>query len=99
MKEMKDPYSIIQMPWITEKTLDARRVSDGDDRRQQNSNRLEFIVRRESTKPQIRAAVESLLDVKVAKVNTKITRTGKHASMRLAEGYDAEEAALKLGAF
>lgn len=99
MKEMKDPYSIIQMPWITEKTLDARRVSDGDDRRQQNSNRLEFIVRRESTKPQIRAAVESLLDVKVAKVNTKITRTGKHASVRLAEGYDAEEAALKLGAF
>jgi hypothetical protein len=25
--------------------------------------------------------------------------TGKHASVRLAEGYDAEEAALKLGAF
>ncbi len=99
MKEMKNPYSIIQMPWITEKTLDARRVSDGDDRRQQNSNRLEFIVRRESTKPQIKAAVEALLDVKVAKVNTKITRTGKHASVRLAEGYDAEEAALKLGAF
>jgi hypothetical protein len=40
-----------------------------------------------------------LLDVKVAKVNTKITITGKHASIRLAEGYDAEEAALKLGAF
>ena len=39
------------------------------------------------------------LDVKVAKVNTRITRTGKHASVRLADGYDAEEAALKLGAF
>ena len=96
---MKDPYSIIQMPWITEKTLEARRISDGDDPSQQNNNRLEFIVRRESTKPQIKAAVESLLDVKVAKVNTRITRTGKHASVRLADGYDAEEAALKLGAF
>ena len=60
---------------------------------------IEFIVRRESTKTQIREAVEKLLDVKVAKVNTKITITGKHASIRLAEGYDAEEAALKLGAF
>ena len=96
---MKDPYSIIQMPWITEKTLEARRISDGDDPRQQNTNRLEFIVRRESPTPQIKAAVESLLDVKVAKVNTRITRTGKHSSVRLADGYDAEEAALKLGAF
>jgi hypothetical protein len=26
-------------------------------------------------------------------------KTGKHASVKLAEGYDAEEAALKLGAF
>ena len=93
------PYAVIQMPWITEKTLEARRIADGDDRRQQNNNRLEFIVRRESTKPQIKEAVETLLDVKVSKVNTRITRTGKHASVRLADGYDAEEAALKLGAF
>ena len=99
VNSMVDPYAVIKMPWITEKTLDARRVSDGDDPRQQNSNRLEFIVRRESTKPQIKEAVETLLDVKVSKVNTRITRTGKHASVRLAEGYDAEEAALKLGAF
>ena len=41
----------------------------------------------------------ALLEVKVAKVNVKINRTGKHASIRLDEGYDAEEAALKLGAF
>ena len=47
-----------------------------------------------STKAQIIAA-----SVKVAKVNTRFTITGKHASVRLAEGYDAEEAALKLGAF
>ena len=28
MIEMVDPYDIIQMPWITEKTLEARRVAD-----------------------------------------------------------------------
>ena len=96
---MIDPYSIIQMPWITEKTLEARRVSNEYGSYRENNNRIEFIVRREATKAQIKAAVEELLDVQVAKVNTKITITGKHASVRLAEGYDAEDAALKLGAF
>ena len=93
-----DPYSVILMPWITEKTLDARRIADEDGDYKENNNRIEFIVRREATKAQIKAAVEELFDVQVAKVNTKITITGKHASVRLAEGYDAEEAALKLGA-
>ena len=97
--KMVNPYDIILMPWITEKTLEARRVSDIENNYRENNNRIEFIVRRESTKTQIRQAVEMLLDVKVAKVNTKITITGTHASIRLAEGYDAEEAALKLGAF
>jgi large subunit ribosomal protein L23 len=96
---MVNPYDIIQMPWITEKTLDARRIADVESGYRENNNRIEFIVRRESTKKQIRDAVEQLLDVKVAKVNTRITLTGKHASIRLAEGYDAEEAALKMGAF
>ena len=97
--KMVNHYDIILMPWITEKTLEARRVSDLENNYRENNNRIEFIVRRESTKTQIRQAVEMLLDVKVAKVNTKITITGKYASIRLAEGYDAEEAALKLGAF
>ena len=99
MIDMVDPYAIIEMPWITEKTLEARRVADQEGDYRENNNRIEFIVRREATKADIKAAVEELLDVQVAKVNTKITITGKHASVRLADGYDAEEAALKLGAF
>jgi len=95
---MVDPFEIIIMPWITEKTLEARRVADPDIGYVQNNNRIEFIVHREATKRQIKQAVEELFEVKVAKVNTRITITGKHASVRLAEGYDAEEAALKLGA-
>ena len=96
---MVDPFEIILMPWITEKTLEARRVADPDIGYVQNNNRIEFIVHREATKRQIKQAVEELFEVKVAKVNTRITITGKHASVRLAEGYDAEEEALKLGAF
>ena len=96
---MVDPYDIILMPWITEKTLEARRVSDEESGYRENNTRIEFIVRREATKKEIREAVEQMFDVKVAKVNTRITITGKHASVRLADGYDAEEAALKLGAF
>ena len=96
---MVDPFEIIIMPWITEKTREARRVADPEIGYAQNNNRIEFIVHRDATKRQIREAVEELFEVKVAKVNTRITITGKHASVRLAEGYDAEEAALKLGAF
>ena len=87
------------MPWITEKSLEARRVAAEEIGYYQNNNRLEFIVRREANKADIKAAVESLLEVRVAKVNTRITKDGKHASVKLAEGYDAEETALKLGAF
>ena len=96
---MTDPYDIIIMPWITEKTLEARRVADEESGYRENNNRIEFIVHKDATKKQIRESVEQMFDVKVRKVNTKFTMTGKHASVRLAEGYDAEEAALKIGAF
>ena len=99
MISMTDPYDIILMPWITEKTLEARRVADEESGYRENNNRIEFIVHKDATKKQIREAVEQMFDVKVAKVNTRFTITGKHASVRLAEGYDAEEAALKWGAF
>ena len=50
---MVDPFEIILMPWITEKTLEARRVADPDIGYVQNNNRIEFIVHREATKRQI----------------------------------------------
>ena len=43
---MTDPYDIIIMPWITEKTLEARRVADEDGGYRENNNRIEFIVRK-----------------------------------------------------
>ena len=94
-----EPYSASIMPWIAEKSLEARRHADPERGYYQNNNRLEFIVSLEATKADVKEAVERLFDVKVAKVNTRITKTGKHATVKLAAGYDAEEAALKLGAF
>jgi len=63
-----------------------------------SQGRLEFIVHRSANKNQIARAVE-LFEVEVAKVNVRNTKHGKHASVRLAEGYDAEDAAMRLGAF
>ena len=84
-----DPHTVIRSPWLTEKSLDARDLH----------NRLEFIVNRKATKADIARAIEILLVVKVAKVNVRITGNGKHASVRLADGYSADDAALRLGAF
>ena len=94
-----DPYKVIVMPWITEKSLEARRVADVEEGYFQNNNRLEFIVHADATKADIKGAVERLLEVKVAKVNTRISKIGKHASVKMAPGYDAAVAAQKLSAF
>ena len=81
-------YDVIIMPGLTEKTMEARTTQ----------NRLEFIVRRAATKKQIARAVETIFEVEVASVNVRKTKHGKHASVRLAEGFDAEDAAMRLGA-
>ena len=86
---MVNPDDVIMMPWITEKSMEAR----------SRDNRLEFKVRRTATKGDIAAAVEILFDAEVAKVNVRNTKYGKLASVRLAEGYHADEAAMRLGAF
>lgn len=86
---MVNPYDVIMLPWITEKAMEART----------SGNRLEFIVRRSATKGEISAAVGQLFDVEVEKVNVRNTKNGKHASVKLAEGYFADEAAMRLGAF
>ena len=48
---------------------------------------------------EIAKAVETIFDVEVEKVNVRNSKHGKHASVKLAEGYDAEDAAMRLGAF
>ena len=59
-------YDLIVSPVITEKATIAS-----------ESNQFVFKVRREATKPQIKAAIEKLFDVKVTAVNT-LVRKGKN---------------------
>jgi large subunit ribosomal protein L23 len=72
----KDPrhYDTIVSPVITEKATIAS-----------ESNQFVFKVRRNATKPQIKAAIESLFDVKVTAVNT-LLRKGKNKVFRGVRG-------------
>jgi large subunit ribosomal protein L23 len=72
----KDPrhYDVIVSPVITEKATIAS-----------ENNQVVFKVRRNATKPQIKAAVESLFDVKVTAVNT-LLRKGKSKVFRGVRG-------------
>ncbi len=84
-----DPYRIIYNPWVTEKTQ----------RQMAEENKLEFIVNRRANKTEIKKAIESLYDVKIEKINTRICKEGKHATVKFAKGYKANEYATRMGVF
>ncbi len=83
------PHKILFHPYVTEKTMFQM----------ERENKLEFMVRREATKEEIKEAFEKLFEVKVKSVNTKITKIGKRAIIKLAEGYSAEEIGMRVGVF
>jgi large subunit ribosomal protein L23 len=64
-----------------------------------DGNRLEFVVRMDSTKPDIKKAFEEKFQAKVDKINIKIMRDGKHAIIKLKEGYSAEDIGMRIGIF
>jgi large subunit ribosomal protein L23 len=76
----QDPrhYDIIVAPVITEKATTAS-----------DENKVVFRVRKDATKPQIKAAVEQLFDVKVESVNTLI-RKGKRKVFRGFRGQQSD---------
>jgi large subunit ribosomal protein L23 len=79
-------YDVILSPVITEK---ATAVSE--------ANQVVFKVRRDATKPEIKAAVEQLFGVKVLAVNT-LTRKGKTKTFRGVKGkqQDVKKAIVRL---
>lgn len=84
----KDPWKIIQYPLLTEKNI----------RSVETENKLAFIVRREATKPQIKWALESALEVRIDRINTLIDREGrKKAIVKLAPGFKAIDIATRFG--
>ena len=76
---MKNAYDIIRRPVITEQSMQD--VAD---------KKYVFMVDVESNKTEIKAAIEEIFGVKVAKVNTvrmqgKVKRTGAYPAGRRAE--------------
>ena len=85
-----EPYDVIVRMMITERASEIV----------EKENRLTFIVNRSATKGQIREAIETLYEVKVLKVNTLITPSGKKkAIVKLSPEYNAADLAVKLGLF
>ncbi len=89
--------TIILHPYVTEKTMNAMSGTPVQDLK--DGNRLEFVVRKDATKEDIRRAFEEKFEAKVDKVNIKIMRDGKHAIIKLKEGYSAEDIGMRIGIF
>ncbi|MEI9917021.1 MAG: 50S ribosomal protein L23 [Methylovirgula sp.] len=71
-------YDLIVSPVITEKATAAS-----------EHNKVIFKVRKEATKPEIKAAVEKLFDVKVEAVNT-LVRKGKRKVFKGVRGQQSD---------
>ncbi len=84
-----DPYAIVLHPFVTEKTMNFM----------EKTNALEFVVKRTANKLQIKKAVETMFDVKVQQVNTRITKQGKHAIVTFTPDFKAEDIGMRLGVF
>ena len=73
----RDPRAVILRPVMTEKSM----------RQKEEQNTVAFRVRPDANKVEIRAAVETIFDVKVAAVRTasfegKLKRMGRHQGRR-----------------
>ena len=84
-----DPYKIIYHPFVTEKTMNFM----------EKNNALEFVVKRDANKKQIKAAIEKMFEAKVKDVNTRITKKGKHAIITFMPEFKAEDIGMRIGIF
>jgi len=89
--------TIILHPYVTEKTMNSMSGTPSQDLK--DGNRLEFVVRKDAKKPDIKKAFEERFEAKVDKINVKIMRDGKHAIIKLKPEYSAEEIGMRIGIF
>lgn len=85
----RSPYKILFHPYVTEKTMFQM----------EDHNKLEFLVRADATKQEIKEAFETLFEVKVESVNTKNSLHGKRAVIKLTKEYSAEDVGMRIGIF
>jgi large subunit ribosomal protein L23 len=88
---------VLLHPFVTEKTMNHMTGTPTQDYK--DGNKLEFIVDRFATKADIKKAFEEMFQVKVDQVWTKTSRDGKHAIIKLSEGYSAEDVGMRVGVF
>lgn len=84
-----DPFDIVLHPYVTEKSMNQM----------EKNNALEFIVKRDANKVQIKESVEKMFDVKVKNVNVRITKNGKHAIVVFMPEFKAEDIGMRIGVF
>ncbi|HXQ48709.1 MAG: 50S ribosomal protein L23 [Thermoplasmata archaeon] len=82
-------HRIILHAYVTEKSMDEM----------ERLNKLEFVVDSRANRAEIRRAVEETYQCKVEKVNVKIVRVGKIATVRFKKEYSAEDIGSRAGVF
>ncbi|MCL5983417.1 MAG: 50S ribosomal protein L23 [Thermoplasmatales archaeon] len=82
-------HRILLHAYVTEKSMDEM----------ERLNKLEFVVDRRANRAEVKRAIEELYSCKVAKVNMKIVRSGKIATVRFAKDYSAEDIGTRAGVF
>lgn len=82
-------HRILLHAYVTEKSMDGM----------ERLNRLEFVVDSRANREEIRRAVEETYHCKVAKVNVKIVRAGKIATVKFKPEFSAEDIGSRAGVF
>lgn len=88
---------VLIRPFVTEKAMNA--IGGTPTQEYKDGNRIEFLVHRDADKAVIKAVFEERFEVKVEKVWTRIQKDGKHAIIKLADGYSAEDVGMRVGVF
>ena len=82
-------HRILLHAYVTEKSMDEM----------ERQNKLEFAVDARATRAEIRRAVEETYQCKVARVNVKIVRSGKIATVKFRKEFSAEDIGSRAGVF
>ena len=88
---------VLIKPFVTEKAMNAIGGTPTQDFK--DGNKIEFLVHRDADKALIKVVFEERFEVKVDKVWTRIQKDGKHAIIKLSEGYSAEDVGMRGGVF
>ncbi len=82
-------HRILLHAYVTEKSMDEM----------ERQNKLEFKVDHRATRAEVKRAVEEIYQCKVAKVNVKIVKAGKIATVRFKKEFSAEDIGSRAGVF